>query len=123
MATNTPIPPTNVVYFRGDTIQHPFQATLSGVGLTPDDLVYAKFTLKKNKKDTDPLIYKDLVDGIVPVDASAGKYMVVIEPEDSPAQTNDQTYLYDIEIKEVLNNNRVTTVMWGQLTLTNDVTK
>lgn len=120
---NNPIPPTDATYFRGDTIEHPFKTTLSGVGLTLSDLAYVKFSLKKSKKDTDPLIYKDLVDGIVAVDASAGKYMVVIEPADSPAQTSDQTYFYDIEIQETANNGRVTTVMWGSMTLTNDVTK
>jgi hypothetical protein len=61
--------------------------------------------------------------GIAIVDGTLGKYMAVLDTTDSPAQTSDKTYYYDIEIKEVANNGRVTTVMWGNLTLTNDVTK
>jgi hypothetical protein len=79
--------------------------------------------VKTNKKDTANLIQKDLASGIEVVDGPTGKYMAVIDPDESPAQTSDKTYYYDIEIKEVANNNRVTTVMWGGLTLVNDVTK
>lgn len=118
-----PIPPTNWVRFRGDTIEIPFEATLSGVGLAPGALVYIKFTVKAKMKDTANLIQKDLANGIEVIDGPAGKYAVVIDPAESPAQTSDKTYFYDIEIKEVANNGRVTTVMWGSLTLTDDVTK
>jgi hypothetical protein len=118
-----PIPPTNWVRFRGDTIQIPFQTTLSGVGLAPADLAYIKFTVKTSKKDIANLVQKTLGNGIAIVDGTLGKYMAVLDTTDSPDQTSDKTYYYDIEIKEVGNNGRVTTVMWGNLTLTNDVTK
>jgi hypothetical protein len=49
--------------------------------------------------------------------------VVRIEASDTPAQTNDKIYYYDIQVTEVANSSRVTTVMWGSLTLTNDITK
>lgn len=120
MTSETKIPATNFVRFRGDTIKIPFKLTLGSADLKISDCSSIIFTLKAKTKDTEFILQKTLEEGIETVDDPTGKGMVLIEPEDSPEQTSDKTYVYDLQVTQ---NNEVETVMWGNLVLTNDVTK
>jgi hypothetical protein len=125
MATTTSpqIDPINFVRFRGDTIEIPFQLALGSAVLKLSECSDITFTLRARRSDTAVVVEKTLAGGIDTVDDVLGKGVVRIEASDTPAQTNDKIYYYDIQVTEVANSSRVTTVMWGSLTLTNDITK
>jgi hypothetical protein len=117
------ISPINFERFRGDTIQIPFQLALGSAVLKLSECSAIVFTLKARQGDTVNILQKIVGSGISTVDDLTGKGVVTIAPGDSPAQTIDKTYYYDIQVTEIANSGRVTTVMWGKLILTNDITK
>jgi hypothetical protein len=126
ITATTALPKTNWTFFRGDTIQLPFQLKIGDTPLKLSDCSSIIFSLKTSIKDTGYILQKTYEDdgGIEVVDDDTGKGMVVIDPADSPDQIKDVTYWYDIQVTESQSiTNRVTTVMWGNLTLTDDVTK
>jgi hypothetical protein len=121
--TNPQIAPINFERFRGDTIEIPFQLTIGSTALKISDCSAIVFTLKARRGDSVNILQKTKGAGISTFDDTTGKGVVRIETGESPAQTLDTTYYYDIQVTEVANNSRVTTVMWGSLILTNDITK
>jgi hypothetical protein len=126
MATTTSpqIDPINFVRFRGDTIEIPFQLTLGSAVLKLSDCSAIVFTLKARRGDTVHILQKTYPSsGISVVNDALGKGVVRLEAADTPAQTLDKIYYYDIQVTEIANSSRVTTVMFGELKLTNDITK
>lgn len=125
MATTTSpqISPINFERFRGDTIEIPFQLSLGSAVLKLSECSAIVFTLKARRGDTVNILQKTVGSGISTVDDLTGKGVVRLEATDTPAQTTDKTYYYDIQVTEIANSSRVTTVMWGELKLTNDITK
>jgi hypothetical protein len=121
--TSPQIDPINFTRFRGDTIEIPFKLTLGSADLKLSDCSDITFSLKARKSDTAFIVQKTKADGVDTVDDTLGKGVVRIEAGDTPAQVRDTTYYYDIQVTETANSSRVTTVMWGSLTLSNDITK
>lgn len=115
---------TNLEMIRGDTLSFGLEIEYShfhGRAVNPQKLETAVLTVKKDYDDDTPVIRKELDKGITYEKTEHDKvyYIVRIAPEDT-AGVEEGNYLYDLQIGL---NEDIYTVLYGTLTVLNDVTK
>lgn len=126
ITATTALQNTNWAFVRGDTMQVPFTLKIGTTPLKLSDCSSIIFSLKAKVSDTIYILQKtyEANGGIEAIDDTNGIGQVVIAPGDSPALVKDVTYFYDLQVTESQSIiDRVTTVMRGTFTMTDDVTK
>ncbi len=115
---------TNLEMIRGDTLSFGVEleyAHLHGEKVEPQKLDNAYFTVKKDFNDKEEVLRKSLDDGITFAKAEGNKvyYVVRVAPEDTEGVEAGR-YYYDLQIGI---NNDIFTVLYGMLTVYDDVTR
>lgn len=108
---------------RGDNKEIPFIVyDENDARLDLDEVVSITFSVKAKRSDVDPIIMKDLSDGIVILNANEGTAKIVLLPEDtSGIEGTRRGLLWDIQV--VNNANEVYTVLEGIITVFADITQ
>jgi hypothetical protein len=75
-----------------------------------------RFQLARTANNRPPLISKTVGDGITIVDGAAGRFDVLLDPEDTQALSG--TYYYEGEIDDA---GTISTVLWGNVQINPDL--
>lgn len=115
---------TNLEMIRGDTLSFGVEieySRLHGRSVEPQKLETAYFTVKKDYDDNEEVIRKSLEHGIMYLKTEHNKayYVVRVAPEDTEG-VEEGNYYYDLQIGL---NSDIFTVLYGILTVYNDVTR